>query len=143
MKAKQNMYAKGGKSDPKKKKKKKKDVKGRDVSVGGNIDYNKPHEKTDFTATSPKRQIAERKLYEKLTKAGAVSGGAGKGVEFRKTAADREYHKKGYKKKLGYVGKDTRASMKVQSPADEPEMKKGGKVKAVKKYAKGGKHKKC
>ena len=105
-------------------KKKKKVPKGYDVSVGGNVDYNKSHDKTDFAATSPNRQIAERKLYEKLTKAGAVSGGAGKGVEHRKSAADREYHKKGYKKKLGYVGKNTRASMKVQSPADLPKKNK-------------------
>jgi hypothetical protein len=99
--------------------KKKKVPKGYDVSVGGNVDYNKSHNKTDFAATSSSRSEAKRKLYNKLAKAGAVSGKSGS-----QNAVESEYRKKGYKQKLGYVGKNTRASMKVQSPADLPKKNK-------------------
>ena len=123
MKAKKSMYAKGGKNDPKKKKKKKKDVKGRDVSVGGNIDYNKPTKKTGFAASSEDRATAQKKLSSKLREAGVL------GAE----------HTKAYqKKKLTQRGDRITASTEVSSPMDVK--KYGGKVK---KYAKGGKHKKC
>jgi len=110
------MYAKGGKSDPKKKKKKKKDVKGRDVSVGGNIDYNKPTKKTGFASSSEDRATAAKMLFKKLEDAGVL------GAE----------HTKAYqKRKLGQLGKVYTSRTEVSSPMD------------VKKYAKGGKHKKC
>mgnify|MGYP003627134302 CR=1 FL=1 len=123
MKAKKNMYAKGGKNDPKKKKKKKKDVKGRDVSVGGNIDYNKPTKKTGFAASSEDRATAQKKLSSKLREAGVL------GAE----------HTKAYqKRKLGQLGKVYTSRTEVSSPMDVKMY--GGKVKAVKKYKNGGKN---
>tara|TARA_R110000824_G_scaffold309838_1_gene497164 strand:+ start:70 stop:792 length:723 start_codon:yes stop_codon:yes gene_type:complete len=107
-------------------KRKKKTPKGYDVSVGGNIDYNKPN----FSATSSSRSVAKRKLYNQLAKAGAVSGEAKS-----ENAAESEYRKKGYKQTLSYVGDDTKASMKVQSPAN---LEGGGKMRGYKFMEEGG-----
>lgn len=110
----------------KKGKKKKKTPKGYDVSVGGNVDYNKPHPKTSFATSSIDRNVAGKKLSHKLSAAGV------EGAENIKAKRKAITTKRG--------DKYTR-STEVSSPMDVK--KKGGKIKAVKKYAKGGKHKKC
>jgi len=122
MKAKKNMYAKGGKSDPKKKKKKKKTPKGYDVSVGGNIDYNKPNKKTGFAGSSDDRETAKKMLSSQLKDAGVLGAERTKAYQ---------------KKKLTQRGDKFTASTEVSSPMDVK--KYGGKVKAVKKYKNGGK----
>ena len=123
MKAKKSMYAKGGKNDPKKKKKKKKDVKGRDVSVGGNIDYNKPNKKTGFAGSSDDRETAKKMLSSQLKDAGVLGAERTKAYQ---------------KKKLTQRGDKFTASTEVSSPMDVKMY--GGKVKAVKKYKNGGKN---
>ena len=105
-------YAKGGKV--------KKQNRGRDVSVGGNVDYNKPHEKTSFASSSKDRSIASKKLSQKLSAAG-VAG------------SDLSSAQRKAKLTQGSGGKYTR-STEVSSPMDIK--KYGGKLK---KYAKGGK----
>jgi len=107
----------------KKGKKKKKTPKGYDVSVGGDVDYNKPHPKTSFAASSIDRNVAGKKLSHKLLAAGV------EGAENIKAKRKAITTKRG--------DKYTR-STEVSSPMDVK--KYGGKVK---KYAKGGKHKKC
>jgi len=113
-------------------KRKKKTPKGYDVSAGGNIDYNRPHDKTDFSVTSYSRKKAEDKLYSKLAEAGAVSPKPLHG------SRGAEYNEKGYKKKISYVDpeqKRTRHSIKVQSPAN---LEGGGKMRGYKFMEEGG-----
>ena len=107
----------------KKGKKKKKTPKGYDVSVGGNIDYNKPTKKTGFVGSSMDRNIANKKLSHKLSAAGV------EGAENTKAKRKAILTKRGDK----YT-----KSTEVSSPMDVKMY--GGKMK---KYAKGGKHKKC
>ena len=118
-------YKKGGKVKDKLKAltKKKKTPKGYDVSVGGNVDYNKPHKKTSFASSSMDRNIANKKLSQKLLAAGV------EGAENTKAKRKAITTKRG--------DKYTR-STEVSSPMDVKMY--GGKMK---KYAKGGKHKKC
>ena len=90
------------------------------VSVGGNVDYNKPHEKTSFASSSKDRSIASKKLSQKLSAAGV-------------TGSDLSSAQRKAKLTQGSGGKYTR-STEVSSPMDIK--KYGGKLK---KYAKGGK----
>lgn len=48
----------------------KKTPKGYDVSVGGNVDYNKPHKKTSFAGGSMDINLAKKKLSKQLKDAG-------------------------------------------------------------------------
>jgi len=98
-------------------KRKKKTPKGYDVSVGGNIDYNKPN----FSASSIDRATAARKLSSDLREAGVL------GAE----------HTKAYQKKKLYKDGDTWTfRTDVSSPMDVK--KYGGKMRGYKFMEEGG-----
>ena len=109
----------------KKGKKKKKTPKGYDISAGGNVDYNAPSEKSGFASSSKDRSIASKKLSHKLSAAGV-------------TGADLSNAKRKSKLTQNASTGDYTRSTEVSSPMDVK--KYGGKVK---KYAHGGKNKKC